>query len=51
MDSFIIIMTILATIMGGSTLLFTIRSLQLIHEEIDMIRNELESTHIQEVLL
>lgn len=40
MGSFIIIMIILSTIMGGSTLFFTIRSLQLIHAEIDIIRDE-----------
>ena len=51
MNSFIITMIILVSIMGCSTLFFTIRSLLLIHEEINMIRNELESTHIQEVPL
>lgn len=43
MGSFIIIMIILSTIMGGSTLFFTIRSLQLIHAEIDMIRDEYQN--------
>ena len=51
MGSFIIIMIILATIMGCSTLFFTIRSLQLIHEEINMIKDELKSTHLLEDLL
>lgn len=51
MDTFIVIMIILGTIMGGATLYFTICSLRLIHAESDMIRDELKSTRLLEDLL
>lgn len=51
MDTFIVIMIILCTIMGSSTLYFTICSLRLIHTESDMIRDELKSTRLLEDLL